>query len=113
DLEFLQALAARAALAIGRVHLFRQFQRAQEAWRDSESRFRTFVESMGEGLLISDLDNRVTYASPRTAELSGYTPQELVGRRVYEILELPEEWPDRGTLWARRTTQRLPEIPSP
>jgi PAS domain S-box-containing protein len=37
---------------------------AQEELRSSEARFRSVVESMGEGLLITDADDVITYANP-------------------------------------------------
>jgi diguanylate cyclase (GGDEF)-like protein/PAS domain S-box-containing protein len=65
-------------------------RRAEDALRESEERFRTVVESLGEGLIISDLEGRILYVNPRIPELSGYAPEELVGKTVYEVL-LPAE----------------------
>ncbi|HEU0016420.1 MAG TPA: EAL domain-containing protein [Longimicrobium sp.] len=59
---------------------------AEEALRESETRFRTVVESLGEALLITDLDDVVQYANPRVEEVYGWRPDELLGRRGYEVL---------------------------
>jgi PAS domain S-box-containing protein len=67
---------------------------AQEELRSSEARFRSVVESMGEGLLITDADDVITYANPRMMELTGYTEEEMLGRPAYELLLPPERWPD-------------------
>ncbi|MCZ6633302.1 MAG: PAS domain-containing protein, partial [bacterium] len=40
----------------------------EEALRDSETQFQTVVESLDEGLLITDLDDRVVYMNPRVTE---------------------------------------------
>ena len=53
---------------------------------DNEVRFRAVVECLGEGLIITDLDDRVTYVNARMAGMAGYPPQELMGRRAYDLL---------------------------
>ncbi|HEX2079455.1 MAG TPA: EAL domain-containing protein [Longimicrobium sp.] len=65
--------------------------RAEEALRESEIRFRTVVETLGEGLLITDMDDLILYANPRVEEIYGWAPEELVGRRGVEVLVPPEE----------------------
>jgi diguanylate cyclase (GGDEF)-like protein/PAS domain S-box-containing protein len=67
---------------------------AQEALQSSEARFRSVVESIGEGLLITDADDIVAYANPRMAELTGYAREEMLGRSAYELLLPPERWPE-------------------
>ena len=52
-------------------------KRAKAALRQSEARFRGVVESLGEGLLLTDLNGEVWYANSRMAELSGYNPAEM------------------------------------
>ncbi|MBW3570394.1 MAG: EAL domain-containing protein, partial [Gemmatimonadetes bacterium] len=64
---------------------------AQEALRESEIRFRTVAESLGEGLLITDLDDVILYANPRMEEIYGYRPDELVGRVGLDVLIPPED----------------------
>jgi PAS domain S-box-containing protein len=66
---------------------------AEEALRDSETRFRTVVHNLGEGLLITDLNDVVLYANPRTSQLCGYSTEEMLGWPAYELLLPPEEWP--------------------
>jgi two-component system, cell cycle sensor histidine kinase and response regulator CckA len=62
-----------------------------EALRSSEERFRTVVESLGEGILITDLDDRILYTNSRNCEITGYTRDELIGRVGYDLLLAPEE----------------------
>ncbi len=66
---------------------------AEQALKESEARFRSVVESVGEGLLITDVDDTVTYANSRVEELTGYAVEELLGRPAYELLLPPERWP--------------------
>jgi diguanylate cyclase (GGDEF)-like protein/PAS domain S-box-containing protein len=55
--------------------------------------FRTVVEHLGEGLIITNLDDTVLYVNPGMQGLTGYTDKEFLGRRAYELLLPPEEWP--------------------
>jgi diguanylate cyclase (GGDEF)-like protein/PAS domain S-box-containing protein len=68
-------------------------QRAVErALRESEERFRNVVENLGEGLVITDLEDSILYTNTRLTELTGYAPQELIGRIAHQVLFPPERW---------------------
>jgi PAS domain S-box-containing protein len=67
-------------------------KRAEAAWRESETRFRTFVESLGEGLLITDADDVVIYANGRMAELTGYPVEDIIGVAAYTLFLPAEDW---------------------
>lgn len=66
-------------------------KQAEEALRDSERRFRTVVETLGEGIMITDLEDRVLYTNSRNCEITGYAPDELIGRIASELLLPPKE----------------------
>lgn len=63
---------------------------AEAAIRASEDRFRNLVECMAEGLLMTDFDDTIQFANRRVCEMLGYTAQELVGHKGYEIF-MPAE----------------------
>jgi len=79
----------------------------QKRWERSrgerEEFFRTILESLAEGLLITDHESRILYVNTRLAEVTGYTKDELIGRTSYELLLAPEEWPKQR----RRLGERL------
>jgi PAS domain S-box-containing protein len=102
EVEILADLAASLHTEIAlRMELERQ-NRTAAALRESETRFRTFIESLGEGLLITDLDDRVLYVNQRMTELSGFSGEDLLGRPAYERLLPPAEWPQAQGRNARR-----------
>ncbi|MBI2947288.1 MAG: PAS domain S-box protein [Verrucomicrobia bacterium] len=68
-------------------------KRMLQALRESETRFRTVLESLGEGLLVTDLNDAVLYMNARMAELTGYATEELAGKPAYEFLLPREQWP--------------------
>jgi PAS domain S-box-containing protein len=56
-------------------------KRAQEALRESETRFRTFVDHAGDALFVYDLEQQTLVDVNRSAcESLGYTQQELIGK---------------------------------
>jgi len=63
-----------------------EHKRALMALAESEQRFRRLVETMNEGLLILDSEGRLTYVNQHLEEISGFTAEELVGRKIQEFL---------------------------
>lgn len=68
-------------------------KRAEEERAQSENRFRSVVENLGEGLLITDLNDVVLYVNPRMVELTGFSEEEFLGRPAYELLLDRQDWP--------------------
>ena len=64
----------------------------EEALRRSEAHFRTVVENLGEGLLITDINDVVLDMNSRLTQLTGYTEDEMLGHPAYERLLPPERW---------------------
>ncbi|WP_375402536.1 diguanylate cyclase [uncultured Sphingomonas sp.] len=54
--------------------------------RESEARYRLLADHSSDIVLNVDLDGVVGYASPSIAQLSGYTPAAVVGRRAVELV---------------------------
>ncbi len=67
-------------------------ERAEETLRASESRFRTVVENLGEGLIITDEDEKILYVNSRMAELAGFVEGEMISKIVCTFLFPPGEW---------------------
>jgi two-component system NtrC family sensor kinase len=65
-------------------------RRTRQALRDSERRFRALIENALDVITVIDFDGVIRYESPAVERLLGYTPQELVGQRVFAFLP-PEE----------------------
>ncbi len=52
----------------------------------SEAQFRGVVESLGEGLLLTGLDDRVIYANSRMAQLAGFSAQDLLHQAASTLI---------------------------
>ncbi|HUG54065.1 MAG TPA: PAS domain S-box protein [Vicinamibacteria bacterium] len=65
--------------------------REEDELRVSEARFRAAVETLGEGLIITDVDDAITYVNSRMVQLSGYTAEEMAGQSVGRLLVPDDE----------------------
>ncbi len=55
-------------------------KRAEETVRESETRFRTFVDHVGDAILVQDEQGTIVDVNRQGCEGLGYTRQEVVGR---------------------------------
>jgi PAS domain S-box-containing protein len=61
-------------------------KRAEAAIRESESKFRAFVETTEEWVWAMDVDARHTYSNPAVERILGYGADEVVGMTWYEFV---------------------------
>ena len=78
-----------------------EVRRSESAMRDSEARFRLFVEAANEGVWSMDGDYRTVFVNPKMAEMLGYTPEEMLGRTVQSFM-FAEDLPDHKTRMSKR-----------
>jgi len=83
-------------------------KRTEEALRQSEEKFRRLVEDMNDGYCVLQ-GARVVFANARSAEMFGYTVDEVIGKTVQELLP-PELVSELSRVSARR--QRGETVPS-
>ncbi len=60
--------------------------RVETSLQESEQRFRSLVEATTDMVWEIDLKGIYTYVSPKSKELLGYAPEELVGKGPYEFM---------------------------
>jgi|GEM_PF-2508065 len=96
EVTFLRILAETITHVLERSRLDR-------ALRESEARFRTLSETAADVVVLVDAHGTISYVSPSSAGLLGWTPAELVGRSAASIVhpdhlprqfELPERLAD-------------------
>ena len=67
---------------LGTVQDITQRKKAEEALREGEEKFRSFVENANDIVYTLSLDGRFTYVSPNAADLLGYPPEVVVGQSL-------------------------------
>ena len=73
--------------------------------QEGERRLQGLIESMGEGFIIADAEDRITFANARVAEMLKRPRAALLGRYVEELL-LPESVEAYRAETSRRRTGR-------
>lgn len=76
--------------------------RSEQAQWDSESRFRAVVESLNEGLILTDLEDRIIYINHRMTELCGWTMDELAGNPAHRFFIPKDKQEDHAARIKRR-----------
>jgi diguanylate cyclase (GGDEF)-like protein/PAS domain S-box-containing protein len=82
--------------SIGRVWSFRDVSerhRAESALRESEERYRAVVETLNEGLLITDGEDRIVFANERMTSMTGYSAAEMRDRPATGLFLAAKDWP--------------------
>ncbi len=78
--ELIRGLDGRALTGIGITHDITDRKRAEEAVRDSEARFRTFVDHAADAFFLMDAQANILDVNRRACESLGYARGELIGK---------------------------------
>src|SRR5262249_38614497 len=62
-------------------------RRSEQMLRDSETKYRTIVDTAHEGIIAANLGSIIPYANRRSPEMLGYRPDEMVGRSSIEFCD--------------------------
>jgi PAS domain S-box-containing protein len=68
-------------------------KQANEALKASEERFRTIIENARDAITIVDENFSVIYESPSLAMVTGYTPEEWLGKSLGDMAIHPDDIP--------------------
>jgi PAS domain S-box-containing protein len=74
----------------GFVHDITERRHAEEALRESEERFRALVENSTDAVIVLDADGLLIFDNPSRERPLGYTPGEMMGASVFDIIH-PED----------------------
>jgi len=60
-------------------------KKVEETLKQSEEKYRNIVETTQEGILVTDLEGKITFANKRIADYLGYTVNELMGKSGLDL----------------------------
>jgi len=69
----------------------KQLQRANATLQISEEKFAVTLNSIGDAVLATDAEGRVTFLNPLAEQLTGWTQAEAAGRQAAEIFRIINE----------------------
>jgi PAS domain S-box-containing protein len=79
----------------GSVHILRDIsdqKLVEDALRESEERYRTVLEASPDPIVVYDVKGKCIYINPAFTGLFGWTPEELLGKKLDYVPE--ENWPE-------------------
>jgi len=103
----LKAVSLEREWVAGATHLAAvaiQRDRAERAVRETDARYRQIVETAYEGVWVVDANARTLFTNDRAAQLLGYDPAELRGRRMVDFMDEASRRNAEGTFIEQLST---------
>lgn len=91
ELQLLEELACDLAYGIATLRSRAAHARAEAALRASEERWSTTLRSIGDAVLTTDTQGRVTFLNPVAAALTGWDAEQAQGKPVEAIFRIVNE----------------------
>ena len=63
-----------------------------DIYGDSSEFYHGVLDSLSDGVIITDPEDRIVYVNARMQEITGYTSHDLLGRIAYEVLSPRKNW---------------------
>lgn len=99
DIRVLERFAAQAIIALEKARLYSEVRkelserkRAEAKIRESEQRYRSFLESSPDPVIVYNIKGMALYVNPAFEQTFGFSRDELLGKRTEFVPE--ESWPE-------------------
>ncbi len=99
DITTLERFAALALIALDKSRLYADVRhelaerkKTEAIWRESEERYRTFLESSPDPIVVYDMQGIATYVNPAFEQTFHLSRNELLGKQIDFVPE--ENWPE-------------------
>jgi two-component system cell cycle sensor histidine kinase/response regulator CckA len=81
-----RGMSGEVVRVVGSAQDITNLKRAEEALRDSESRYRNLFESAPDGIFVADAEGRFVDVNPSGLRLLGASREELLGRTLADLV---------------------------
>lgn len=86
EMELLTQIAEDIAYALSSIEANKKRRNAEEKVRQLFRQNRLILKSVGEGIYGVDLEGNTTFVNPAAVEITGFRPEELIGKHQHDIL---------------------------
>ena len=80
------------ALAISNARTYEQLRRTETALASEKRLLQITLRSIGEGVIVTDEQGKVTFLNPEAETMTGWSLEEAKGRSLPEIFRIIKEW---------------------
>jgi PAS domain S-box-containing protein len=112
DLSFMESASELASLAINRVRAEEELSAARDTAEDAMQRYRFIADNARDMIIRSSLDAHLTYVSPGSFRVLGYTPEEMAGLRPSDTTH-PDDLPQIEAAIREMIDRRTPNLAEP
>ncbi|MBM4424149.1 MAG: response regulator [Chloroflexi bacterium] len=102
DPRLLNVLASQAAMAVENLRLVKRLEVREQETRREKMFLQTLVNTMGDGLIMLDHSNRITFVNRRLCRMLGFEESELVGRSIVDMIHTGDR--QSTDAWIARTS---------
>jgi PAS domain S-box-containing protein len=82
----LERLETAVKRAVRESRLQQEYLKTAETLQQKEEQYRTLVEGMNEGLMLTDIKDKILFVNQKTSDITGYSANELIGKKCHEVL---------------------------
>ncbi len=82
----IERLGSAVKRAIRESNLQQEYQKAILRLRQKEEQYRTLIEGMNEGLMLTDTNDTILFVNQQTCDITGYSAEELIQKNCHKIL---------------------------
>jgi len=102
--ELLDTPLKKSDGSVSKLEIFRDIterKSIEDALRRSEDKYRTIVETAGEGIMVADVSGTITFINPQGTAMLGYDEGELLGKSVFDLVT-GDDLAMLKTLWQKQ-----------
>jgi PAS domain S-box-containing protein len=82
----IERLGSAVKRAIRESKLQQEYQNAISRLRQKEEQYRTLIEGMNEGLMLTDTQDTILFVNQQTCDITGYDADELIHKNCHQLL---------------------------